>query len=295
MIHNPTQFVVCDFDGTLFDTAQRTGTTVNVEDAYVFALEQIFGEGRGQQIYTAVGGLLSRAPSEFVRDILIMQPDLLARTSHNGDNAEHDITEALIRIKSEALLANIRRLPDGTMWPPPTNGADDFMRWIGEQDHLAFGIISSGHTPFIEKAFEVAALPPPDITITEDEIRGKRFPQEMERRVKPGTFPFALAHRWWLQQQGVWPDSCSFARKSKKNIVYFGNHEKDAGMARCSGVVFGHHRLPASEDLLLNDAGFSFDDWRRVVKALGEAESELRDGYPIGEILCASSFSTVEG
>lgn len=188
------------------------------------------------------------------------------------------ITQMLVARKLQYLFDEIgKRDDEGRMWPQPCEGAIEFLKTMESLRNqgvpIDAAIISSGHEAFIRRTLNVWGIESPQVLVTDDDIRPRKFPEESEKRFKPGQLPLALAHREWLKQQGIVIDNGNFmheAADSKKRIAYIGDSvDKDIGMAvggRVEGLLFPHTRWEDLTGILV-------------------ANRDLLDGRPIKEIL----------
>lgn len=300
-----------DFDQTIVETFESSPNGIGVEKAYDMSVFNIFGDV-GRNIYKNVlGGLQNKAPSELVQllissdseDRLIKKASifysnnvlrLLAVLPENikADDQEWDtrseklmdlLTWMLAAEKLSFLSSEIgEKLPDGQKWPRVCRGFLDFYKsieTINNQGEIKIdrGIISSGHTEFIRKTFSSIGLNLPEYLITDDNLRGvKNIP--IERKTKPGPYPFALIHRQWLKDTGL-------SAENKSNIVYFGDDlKKDGGMAEKCRVSFGWFNKNSSIPYEISESGFLFNDWALVQKVLNERKDILVRGGSIIDV-----------
>jgi len=217
----PNYLLVFDFDGTAFRTFEPSPNGIDVENAYKLVVGKVFGE-EGLKGYQNVGGLGNRAPSELIKLLLandesgILQEKALGlmATKVEGKNiaqtnAEDAIIEFCIEEKVSILEAEIGTVfPNGEMWPRPTEGFLRFWKQVqtinkeGLVD-IKTAFVSSGHKNFIEKTFKARELELPNFLITEDNVRERKYPLEITRRVKPGQLQMAMAHIEWLKSWGL--------------------------------------------------------------------------------------------
>lgn len=257
--------IASDFDGTLFSTFSSSPSGMDVKRAYSLALDDIFGQGRGEWFF-AKFGLNGKTPSEVISLILNCRQSekeefvgsAKSFYEKNGgifgypipecvdgklvweiDNPETSITQMLVGQKLEYLLGEIgTRNEDGRLWPPSCGDALLFLETVRDLKKegfpIDFAIISSGHKTFIQKTLSVWNTLQPDVLVTEDDIRPRKYPQELDRRFKPNVFPLALTHYQWLKQQVLnGRDIISIGIDSKKRMVYIGDDpQKDMLMAQ---------------------------------------------------------------
>ncbi|HUC87358.1 MAG TPA: hypothetical protein VMR75_03510 [Candidatus Saccharimonadales bacterium] len=242
------QTLLFDFDNTAFWTSQPPPGGIDVEQAYILAVEEVLGE-EALAVYLKNGGLRNRAPGEVVQELLPRRDGL----------AIAQITDRLVATKLSHLTRQIG-LPIGdSFWPAPCDGFLSFWRWLSGED-IRTGVISSGHTAFIEQAFLLYSLKLPDVIVSDDDIR-KRHYANPQWRSKPGTLAFTLARRRLALEYGESLKSAAFHDKSR--ITYFGDDaEKDGRLAEAAGVRFGHFDPQASA--AVTAFGFRFPSWKWV-------------------------------
>lgn len=204
---DPGYLLVSDFDGTAADTFSKNPKGIGVNEAYSLAIKNLFGE-EGMEIYEEFGSLKNRAPEEVVKQILyIGNADFLIRSAEKcfdarskslnrlvpdgkgaplewvpGDEIKtiKTITEMLVLIKLSYLMEEIgSQLPNGKTWPEPCQGFLDFLRVVNllqKKEHIPIklAIISSGHEIFIQKTFRIWGFAPPDIIVTDDDMRDRK-------------------------------------------------------------------------------------------------------------------------
>lgn len=293
--------IACDFDGTLFDTFCPSPNGMDVKKAYSLALDDIFGQGRGEWFLTKFG-LNGKTPSEVINVILTFTKDRIVlidnarsfyeknegnfdypipeckdgKLTWDTNNPEISITQMLVGEKLKHLLKEIgQKDEEGIMWPPPSKDVSIFLKTVRglktEGFPIDFAIISSGHRAFIEKSLHVWNILQPDVLVTEDDIRPRRYPQELKIRFKPGVFPLALTHHQWLKQQGLNKnDITRIGKESKERMVYVGDDpKKDMLMAQRARV---------------ESFCYPQTSWQTINETLFR-NKHLLDGRPFGEIL----------
>lgn len=310
-----------DFDGSIARTFQPSPNGVGVHEAYALAIHDIFGS-EGMQIYDNLNGLKNRAPTELTHLLLDNGSDELVQNatrffteqSHNlngfvppdkgvpliwnSSDPYTVISELLVRQKLSYLLDQVgAESADGYMWPQPCRGFIPFWESVQELKEndipITTAIISSGHQTFIEKFFDQWQLKQPDIMVTEDDIRGKRNPRDISRRVKPGQFPLAAAHLSWLKSLGydLYSINPELARETRNRIIYFGDDPIKDGKLANGRVVFGlmneDENLPR-ENVVPNS--FRFHDWTQISDILNAHQSELKNGISFQELFIESNM-----
>lgn len=238
-----------DFDNTAFLTAAPPGEGgIDVATAYELAINEIFGT----EILTAyrkAGGLRNRGPSEVVQEL----------APGRSSSEVSQLAEQLVAAKLSHLIDQIGLPVGGGFWPMPCEGFLPFWRWFAKQD-IRTGVISSGHTAFIERVFQLYDLQPPRVIVSDDDVRRRHY-ANLRWRVKPGTFQLTLARLRLADEYGESPKSASFHDKS--GIIYFGDDAlKDGGLARAAGVRFGHFDPQVSAEV--TTGGFRFPSWEWV-------------------------------
>ncbi len=310
--------LIFDFDNTIAKTSEKGRNNVDVNESYRLVVKDIFGE-RGLLVFEQIGGLRNRAPDELVVTMLggNFREDLIESAKVFFDREGADlgnvipegkgnplvwdtshpdgvIGEMLVRHKLvKYLLPQIGISKDGQVWPKPCEGFSDFYRYLQEMNlnrgvRLETAIISSGHDIFIAKTFQTWGLPMPDYLITNDDIRGRKYPLEMPRRVKPGLLPLALVYKEWLSKQKS--DGFGFferTNRAKGKMMYFGDDpEKDGFMAQNAKIPFGLFQkefqfMTTSPDNRL----LTFGDWRIIADVLQKNIQILQEGKPLSEIM----------
>lgn len=292
-----------DFDETAFHTFSPSPNGMDVKRAYRLSLDDIFGENVGDWFFINIG-LNNKTPSQVITDLLGREDGHKHRLmsnawsflekqqgnfaalipecadgslSWNHDFPEITMTQMLVLQKLKYLMNEIgKQDKDGKMWPQPCKGFLEFMDVASqlkkEGTPLDTAIISSGHEAFIKRVFGVWNISLPDVLVTEDDIRPREYPQEQERRFKPGVFPLALAHRKWIKQQKV-ASTLEEAQASKNRIFYIGDDpHKDAQMAERSRIKVGL---------------FPSTSWEEITNSL-KRNRRLFDGRPIEKILTSA-------
>lgn len=297
-MNKPRYLIASDFDGTLFDTSKPSPSGMTVERAYVRSLDDLFGEGTGEHFFS-FNGFHGESSSQIIQRVLEINDKQVvdnAKKIHreqNGNfpkiipesqggqvpwNAEEPqvtLTSMLVIRKLGYLLQEIGTLDqDGNPWPLPCEGVLGFFRSLRslreENVPIDFAIISSGHEAFIKKALKVWRIPQPDILVTEDNLRLRKFPQDAEIKFKPGVFSIALAHFQWLKSQGI-SASRETGSDTRKRIIHIGdNPTKDLVMADRAGI---------RPNLLFPDTS-----WTSITEAL-TTNRGLFDGRPFTEVL----------
>lgn len=294
----PRYLIAADFDGTLFRTSEPSPSGMTVQRAYVQSLDEIFGKGVGEEFFSA-NEFRGEAPSQIIQGVLSISNEHLidnARKMHreqngnfpriipesqdgtvhwNNEKPQTTLTSMLVIRKLGYLLQEVGKNDQhGNPWPLPCEGVLDFFRSLRslreENVPIDFAIVSSGHEVFIRKALEVWKIPQPDILITEDDVRLRKFPQEAEIKFKPGVFPVALAHFAWLKNQGL-SISRETGSDTRTRIMHIGDAPtKDLVMADRAGIE-SNFLYPATP-------------WELITDALTTNRS-LLDGRPFAEIL----------
>ena len=307
---------VLDFDGTAANTFEPNPKGVGVHEAYQLAVKDIFGQ-TGLEIYEKAGGLQNRAPEEIVSLILTENSQMIRQAEAcfdqknktlkrlvpegkgaslewiSGDNKrlQKTIAEMLVLIKLSYLMDEIgTSFPDGAVWPQPCAGFLDFIRAIEglrtEGLDIQNAIISSGHDEFIKKTFVVWGLDPLRIMLTDDDMRGRSYPAEFQKRVKPSSYLFDIIQSQWIADGILFSEYARHIElifETRKGMMYFGDDWiKDGGLARNAGVPFGLFDPEQNFDCKRGNCSFMFKDWRKVAeffrqddvrKLLGEGQS----------------------
>lgn len=305
-----------DFDGTIADTFKKGPNLVGVNEATNNGIKDIFDE-LGVSRLKELGGLSNRAPSELINLILkTSDREMLIKRAQDffekkGEelslivpknksvplvwyekNIEQLITELFVRQKLSYLLEQVgKHTADGQIWPPLAQGFSEFwgvlQKLKREELPIDTVVISSGHDIFIDRVFKLYNLTLPDIVVTEDDIRGKKYPKEIERRVKPGELPLAMAHFTWLKQQGM--DQLNFdlqtTREVKERMIYFGDDlNKDRKLSEGARINFGFF-IPENLSLMEKANSSRFKDWTIIGKLLDGNKNMFLRGEPLNIIL----------
>jgi phosphoglycolate phosphatase-like HAD superfamily hydrolase len=236
-----------DFDNTAFLTFDPPPGGIGVTQAYELAIDEVLGS-RALTEYRRQGGLRNRAPSEVVQEL---QP-------RRSLDTIAPLAERLVQAKLSHLVHQIGQPVGGGFWPLPCNGFVPFWHWLFAQN-IRTGVISSGHTAFIEQVFQLHGLERPDVIVSDDDVRGRRNvrPQWLQ---KPGTFMVTLARRRLALEYGESRDSLA---RDKPGIIYFGDDAvKDGQLARAAGIRFGHFKPGCEEEAVEEE--FCFPSWSCV-------------------------------
>jgi phosphoglycolate phosphatase-like HAD superfamily hydrolase len=263
--------VSADLDGTILDTFALSPNGIGVEVCYAMALRDMFG---CEQLLENIGGLQNRASPQVIAAVLALDPMLGARglgyyqrhgeelrtlvphgkgAKCNGDLAA-TLTETLVRVRLKYLLPEISR-----QWPRPYDGVLDFLGEL-ENDDGEIGIITSGHTLFVQKAFAIWGIKCPRLLVTDDDMRAMGLPPE--KACKPSPVLMDALHM-----------TAAFAGIDADVIAYVGDCPiKDRALAWNSNVRFGWFN-PAKADAprgfgLKEVNEFQFHDWNDLHKQL---------------------------
>ncbi len=309
--------VASDFDGTIAKTFEKSPNNIGVNEAYQMAVEKIFGS-EGAQTYAELGGLRNKAPGELVNDLIAANPNLVSVAQRFFEENRTDlenamavgkgvkmewnpkepgavIGEMLVRTKLSFISDQIgTEFADGRVWPQPCDGFIDSYKKIQELKaqgiEVDFSILSSGHDEFIRKVFQLWKLECPDLLVTDDDMRGRPYPRDDERRVKPSSALTSLIHLKWMQAQGKWIEDIDFkfADETRERMVMVGDDPvKDGQLARNYEIPFlwynpeGKQIDPAM--VKEGEEGFAFKDWGFVSETL--QDPRIREGMPIREVL----------
>lgn len=288
-----------DYDGTSFDTL------VDVEGAYFFALEQVFGS-EGAEIFFREGGVRNRAPSEIVEDLLTHSGmiekatekfhetrDFLTDTipcivplTWDEEHPEESITELVIRQKLRLLLGKIT-----LDWPRPCRGIPELFEAVEELQTvdgvvIDIAILSAGHESFIRETFKIQGLKCPDLLATDDDFR--RLKLTAEYRVKPAKALFDFAFNLWrkiVDGNGL----CELDQ-----VIYAGDCPiRDGGLALNAEVPFIFFNTQGQTAKYPFPLGsFQINDWSRVARYLRRPEiiRMMKLGKTTAEIFCPCQY-----
>lgn len=220
-----------DFDGAYALTQEAAPNGMNVERAYEFAIERLFGS-EALDRYVESGGLYSRAPGEIV---VQLAPELEGQ-------ALRARTEDLIHIKLSVLENQIgKRFNDdtGDFWPRIAPGFKPVWEQISVASGISTAVISSGHSGFIRRFHEVHGIEQPDIMVTDDDMRPLSRTHPVEQIVKPSPLILQKAYLDWLWLRGFGMSNLKSDTKGYENVIYVGDDAvKDGRLAENFHVDF---------------------------------------------------------
>lgn len=312
----PRYLLGLDFDGTIARTFVPSPNNMTVARAYTLAARDVLGP-MGEEIVSPQGMRVFRnqAPEELVSDVLGLfggkhAPMMIdrARDFHantvseqanfvwDEDNPHRTVARLMTHQKLQYLMSEIGLMDrEGNVWPPPTRNIIGFFQTVDELQQegvpLDIAIISSGHEQFIRKTLDLYGVKPPDVLVTDDDVRDRKYPKEVHRRVKPGQLPLALAHQKWLQRQGVFDlgreSWVPMANDSKCRMAYIGDDPlKDGELSRI-GLISGGWFGEGNE--MYGQSAHSFNDWQ-VVSDILVRNKDMFDGRPVEDALFERSF-----
>lgn len=251
-----------DYDGTKFITDEPAPGGVGVEGAYELGLNEIGGH-KAVDLFRQQGGHQGRTPYEIVKACI---PDA-------GEDDVSALTDRLVPIKLEHLLGNIGRpLPDGGIWPRPTEGFLNLWRLIYEArangSLIDTADISAGHEEFLLKTYLAYDIPSPDILVTSDTVHqlslSSLIVMSEFAKPAPGLMTIAL-DRWFELYDWASLDPATLSAARNKVFYTGDNEERDGGLARNSGVDFIH--VPVSG---------SVEAWHAVARRLALGDTAIR-------------------
>jgi len=320
-MNDKSYLLVFDFDGTAANTFEPNPRGIGVDKAYQFAVRDIFGQD-GLDIYDDAGGLKNRAPEEIV--VLILDADdkmleqaekcfdekckTLRRLVPEGKGAplewvasdkarlQKTIAEMLVLIKLSYLMDEIgSKFDDGGIWPRPCLGFLKFLRKIEELRQsgldINLAIISSGHELFIKKTFKAWGFEAPKIILTDDDMRGRTYPEDFRQRVKPSPYLFDIIQAEWIGKGILFSDYArhiELMRQSRQRMIYFGDDDnKDGGLAQNAGILFGLFNQEQKVFDSLRSNYFVFNDWKEIVDFFGQDKvvERIKKGKPVTKII----------
>jgi hypothetical protein len=233
---NGAKLAAHDYDGTTNNTSEEAPGIKTVNDGYKEGLDAAFGPGAAD-IFESQGGHDHRTPPQIVEDV--------ARALKLGLEPKHIISKSqqVVEVKQGVLYDQIgTSLPDGALWPRTTDGFKEYWEIIyaarENGSYIDTGIISSGHTVFIQKSFEVHNLAPPDIMITEEVINEfllNSIPSE--HRGKPAPLPLSILKIAWAASYGKMIHEEGLSQSMNPRILIIGDSVRaDGGLAKNVGV-----------------------------------------------------------
>lgn len=243
-VYGGARFVGLDFDGTIAQTFKPSPHNIDVETAYLAAVDVVFG-AKGLAQYQHEGGLRNRAPAEIIRQ--------LAPDASNVDHA--NLLPLLVTKKLAVLVDEIS--PE---WPEPTDGYRHFEAALSthpNRDDISRVIVSSGHDPFIQRTYETWGIPMPEVIVAQEKLSeiaansGETLPDKPDRRV------MEYAHMAWRGMASIVEARKSFQQDIPR-MLYVGDGTADAELAASTGVRFFHIRAEQSAQT-----------WARVLRYIG--------------------------
>ncbi len=310
-MNNIPYLLLCDFDQTLFDTKKPSPNGVGLEEGYQYAVNNVFGP-LGLAIYQEEGGLRNRAPIEVVTSLIKHQSlissaqekyaELTSSTENlpalltvpwNEASVCSILTEMLVHSKLQLFLGEI-----GIEWPQQYPGVCSYFQTITDLRvkkslPIHSGILSSGHTSFIEKTLCLRGIPYPQVMITDDHIRPIPFLDDPGKKVKPSPFLiYFLLERWLKNPDDDSPASVEKFSLSLSRVLYIGDDpQKDGEMAKNVGIPFGWFRGNCDEFSEISQdtfpfGSFSFSNWHTLCDFLKKdsVRKMVRRGMPIAKI-----------
>lgn len=252
------QLFASDFDGTIALTFESSPRNINVNEAYIIAVESLFGL-KALERYINDGGHRNRAPVEIVQ--FLMEVD-------NGKDLEEP-TELLIQAKLNILIGEIGPQSDGTIWPQLVPGFLNTWQAIhqarDEGRVLDTAVISAGHTPFIEKTFGVWGIPSPDILVTDDTLRKLKPSRPLQEIVKPSPYLMDIVLKQWCQIYKL-GDLATPTMGLASRVLYTGDDlARDGGLAANSGADFVYMDVDNPEHA-----------WQKIAARLGVGPLAVR-------------------
>jgi len=257
-----TRLIATDFDGTAAKTFERSPGGIDVDEAYVRAVDEVFGPSAVDQ-YFANGGLSNRAPIEVVQSLA---PD--AR-----DRDLEALAEGLNHAKLAILMGEIgTRFNDGSVWPRPTNGYLEFLKMLettkAEGTPIDSLILSSGHESFIREVCKAWGVKQPDYVVAEERLRRLK----LAHHVKPSPTLMDVALNTWADDYKASGETALLTSAHKRTIYVGDDDLKDGQMARDSGVEFFLVSLDTANEV-----------WPRVATRLGLARAASNGDLLRGE------------
>ncbi|MCL5438826.1 MAG: hypothetical protein M1268_02455 [Patescibacteria group bacterium] len=264
----------------LFSETNDTPSEVVAKIFRIFSPKNYLYEWQKEDNIRVTGEIIESAHNFYLANWQELQP-YLSEAERDGKTWTHEsmtniMTRMLVAQKLKYLVSEIGN-KNGDAWPQPCEGVlyffERFKALKKEGMPIDFAVISSGHDLFIKKTFDLWGLPHPDVMVTEDDIRIRIYPKEIERRFKPGMLPLALTHYKWLRQQGLAPENDNFitnAQETRQRMIYIGD---DIG----KDLTMGFHGKIDHTYLYPNTP------WEAVIDTL-EQRKDLLDGRPLSDI-----------
>lgn len=265
-----------DFDNTISDTFSESPHKINVERAYSLSVLALFGSEASTR-FIQNGGLANRTPWQVVQGLWNTESRsannpsrmLFSARKYFEKNSETlnglvpsgkgvsidftrnqigSMTELLVRLKLSYLLAEVGgKLQNGKRWPEFFPGFERFA------EQMDYGIISSGHEIFVQKAFEVHGIECPSVIVTDDDMRGKTH-LSVEQKSKPSVEIINLA--------------LSVAKVEKAELYIGDDPSKDGKLAENAGIPyywFMPELIPSKVYGYLPPHTFVFSSWNTLM------------------------------
>jgi hypothetical protein len=202
---------------------------------------------------------------------------------------------------------------DGTFWPRQTNNFIETWQTIQEINnqnlgfHIDTAILSSGYVEYIDKTLKTWGLQAPDIWVTDDQMRARPQPTDLDRRVKPAPLGVALAHQKWLNMYGLDADALAqgaadkkgeilttrqWAESTRQRMFMFGDSvAKDGGMAQRAHIGFAHYD-PSVDEFSFNGEYNSFSNWQEIAERLKHSRTAMKGAVAINTIMQSGEIAT---
>ncbi|MBI4097527.1 MAG: hypothetical protein HY426_00640 [Candidatus Levybacteria bacterium] len=276
-------FIFINFDGTTFNTFEPSPSGIGVHEAYDRAVRDIFGD-EGHILYS-VEGLQNREPGQLF-DTLCKK---LGIDVESMFGSRKDGIRKFVETKLSYMLGDIS--PE---WPKPYPGVVDFFKAVEEgRLPVEIGGATSGHEPFLDKAYKENGLNPPKIKITSDDINALVEPKR--HKYRPYPYQVAVLHFQMLRLlrgDGYFvnmDESGRFLNREdgvKKHTIFIGDHPIiDGGVAERSRIPFGF--VPFQHPEFRPDpkkGQFLIPDFFALMQLLEDNRNNIERGMSASEI-----------
>jgi hypothetical protein len=229
-----SQLMLNDFDDTEAFTSERAPGIPTVNDGYASGIDELFGAVAVERFLRKGHG--HRTPTEIVANIMNLPPD-----KEEVREAAAFVTRRKLEVVSSAIG---KPLEDGTPYPRQSEGFSE--TWMGvyaaqeEGFPLGKAVVSSGHTEYEQRVFDMWGLPQPDMYLTDDVVNAMALQIPWVDQVKPSPMLVEVAqtiHAYKLKRTHEAFKNSNLLASSIRTI-YVGNAPQDEQLARNARIAY---------------------------------------------------------